>query len=261
MAFNDGKRAAAAAALAGLLLVSGARAADDQRRQPTQPMPNVVTEAEKQAGFRPLFDGKTAAGWRGYKKDKFPAGWKVVDGALVRAASGAGDIITEEQFDAFELLIDYRIAPEGNSGIMFGVRETGDAPWNTGPEIQVQDNEKGHDPQKSGWLYQLYEPAKDQKTGKPTDATKPAGQWNTLRILIAPAGQTSTVWMNGVKYYDFVRGGDDWKRRISKSKFAQMSGFGAAAKGHICLQDHGDEVAFRNIKIRPIAGGNERAAK
>lgn len=261
MALTNGKRAAAAA-LAGLLLVSGGtRAADDQRRQPIQPMPNVVTEAEKQAGFRPLFDGKTTSGWRGYKKDKFPAGWKVVDGALVKAEKGAGDIITEEQFDAFELLIDYRIAPEGNSGIMFGVRETGEYPWNTGPEIQVQDNEKGHDPQKSGWLYQLYEPAKDARTGQPIDATKPAGQWNTLRILIAPAGQTSTVWMNGVKYYDFVRGSDEWKQRISKSKFAQMPGFGMAPKGHIALQDHGDEVAFRNIKIRPIAGANERTEK
>lgn len=259
---SNGKLVIAAAAVAGLLLVPAARgfaddrpkadaAAAQQADDAQQSRPNTLTEAEKKAGFKLLFDGKTTQGWRGYKKDQISPGWKVVDGALVRASNGAGDIVTEEQYGAFELLIDWKIAPEGNSGLMFHATEEEGTPWMTGPEIQVQDNVKGHDPQKAGWLYQLYQPAKGDN-GQPIDATKPAGQWNTMRVIIAPPGQKSEVWVNGVKYYEFVKGSDDWDQRVQKSKFGKMPKFGKPTKGHISLQDHGDEVAFRNIKIRPI---------
>ena len=217
-----------------------------------EPAPNTLTDQEKAAGWKLLFDGKTTEGWRNYKKPDIGKGWKVENGALVRSASGAGDIITTDKYGAFELSLEFNIAKEGNSGLMFHVAETGDAPWHTGPEIQIQDNVAGHDPQKSGWLYQLYHPD--------FDATKPAGEWNHLRILLAPKGKTSTVWMNGKKYYDFELGSADWDARVAKSKFKDMKGFGNQGKGYICLQNHGDEVEYRNIKIRVIDGKESSAA-
>lgn len=204
--------------------------------------PNTLTEQEKAAGWVLLFDGATTDGWRNFRSDKISDGWQVVDGALARVRGGAGDIITQEQYDAFELVLEYRISKGGNSGVMFHVTEEEDTPWKTGPEIQVQDNVDGHDPQKAGWLYQLY-PA-DQ------DATRPVGQWNELRILITP--EKCSTHVNGVLYHEYQKGSDDWNKRVAKSKFGEMPRFGKARKGHIALQDHGDEVAYRNIKIREI---------
>ncbi|HEX4145052.1 MAG TPA: DUF1080 domain-containing protein [Pirellulales bacterium] len=205
--------------------------------------PNTLSDAEAKAGWKLLFDGKTTSGWRNFKKPDISPGWKVEDGALVRAEKGAGDIITDEQFGAFELVLDYKIAPEGNSGLMYHVSEEANRPPMVGPEVQIQDNKLGHDPQLSGWLYQLY-PSKE-------DATKPAGEWNHLRILITPA--KCEHWMNGVKYCEYVIGSDDWDARVAKSKFAKWPTFGKPTRGHICLQDHNSLVSFRNIKIRPIA--------
>jgi hypothetical protein len=214
--------------------------------------PNALSDQEKKAGFKLLFDGKTTNGWRSYQKKQINPGWQVEDGALTRAKEGAGDIVTLDQYGAFELLIEYKISRGGNSGIMFHVTEDEATPWMTGPEVQVQDNKEGGDPQRSGWLYQLYEPPKDPKTGEPVDATKPAGQWNSVRILIAPPGQKSEVYVNGVKYAEFVKGSDDWNARVAKSKFGEMKNFGKPTRGYISLQDHGNNVAFRNIKIRAI---------
>jgi hypothetical protein len=184
-------------------------AADDA--QPAT-APNTLTAAEQEAGWKLLFDGKSTAGWKGFKTDEVGAGWKVQHGALVRAEKGAGDIVTVDQFAAFELSLDYNISPAGNSGLMFHVTDEGKTPWQTGPEIQIQDNKAGHDPQKAGWLYQLYKPDGD------ADATHPAGQWNTLRILITP--EKCATYMNGAKYYEFVKGSPDWDARVAKSKFA-----------------------------------------
>ena len=202
----------------------------------------ALTPAEQQAGWRLLFDGATTDGWRNFKRDAVSPGWKVEDGALVRAAAGAGDIMTADQFGAFELVLEYKIAPGGNSGLMFHVTEEKDTPWQTGPEVQILDNVGGRDPNTAGWLYALYVPD--------GDATKPAGEWNEIRLRVTP--EKGETWMNGVKYYEFVKGSADWNARVAKSKFATMPLFGKAAKGHICLQDHGDTVAFRNIRIRPL---------
>lgn len=212
---------------------------------------NTLSEAEKRSGWQLLFDGESTDGWRNYKKDSISDGWKVEDGVLIRAQGGAGDIVTKEEYGAFEMLIDYKISPEGNSGLMFHVTEDGGQPWFSGPEIQVQDNVDGHDPQKAGWLYQLYRPGTAYgSNGETADATRPAGEWNQLYVRIAPDG--CEVCVNGVRYYTFKIGSDDWNRRVAKSKFSQFEGFGKAKAGHICLQDHGDMVSYRNIKVRRL---------
>jgi len=216
---------------------------------------NELGQDEKAAGWKLLFDGEDAnPWWRGYKKDDLPAGWKVIDGALVRRGPG-GDIITRDEFESFELSIDWKISSRGNSGVMFKVKETGERPGHTGPEAQILDNVLGRDPQKAGWLYDLY-PAD-------IDTTKPVGQWNNLilRCQKTAAGTFECEhWMNGVKYFDYIIGSDDWHIRVAKSKFADKPGFAKADAGHICLQDHGDEVAFRNIKIRILPTKEEEDA-
>lgn len=128
--------------------------------------------------------------------------------------------------------------------------------WQTGPELQLQDNEKAKDPQLSGWLYDLYKPENDPKTGKRLDATKPHGEWNHVHLLLSPEKCIHEI--NGVKYFEYVWGSEDFKDRIAKSKFASknrgMEGFAKEPSGYIGLQgDHG-QVSFRNIKIRPIEG-------
>jgi len=203
---------------------------------------NTLTAAEKEAGWTLLFDGKDTSHWRNYQKEGVSDGWKIVDGAIVRSSKGAGDIITKKQFAAFEMQLDFQITPEGNSGLMYHVTEEEKRPWQTGPEIQIQDNEHGHDPQKTGWLYQLYK--------ADVDATKPVGEWNTMRILITP--EKCEHHMNGKKYVEYVKGSADWDAQVAKSKFSKFANFGKPTKGHICLQDHGNKVGFRNIKIREI---------
>ena len=223
---------------------------------------NALTAAEQRGGWKLLFDGKTTRGWRNYQRDTTSPGWSVSHGALHRAANAAGDLVTAEQYRFFELSLEYRISKGGNSGIMFHVTENGSAPWHTGPEIQIQDNLAGRDPQKSGWLYQLYKPVKpawalrlEKQTGRTTpdivDATRPAGQWNHVYLRVSPT--RSEVAINGISYYYFQLGTADWKRRVAASKFAKHSGCATAGRGHIALQDHGDSVAFRNIKLRPLS--------
>lgn len=226
------------------------------------PAPNTLSEAEKLAGWKLLFDGESLDAWRNYKQDNVSPGWKIEEGAITRAAAGAGDIISKEKYENFELLLEYKISPGGNSGVMFHVTEENNTPWQSGPEIQIQDNVDGRDPQKAGWLYQLYQPGKarwkEQQSGTARadangilDATRPAGEWNQLYIRIAK--QQSAVIMNGYPYYQFVIGSDDWNKRVAESKFAAFPNFGKAGTGHICLQDHGDLVSYRNIKVREIA--------
>jgi hypothetical protein len=221
--------------------------------QPAGQPVNQLTDDEKKAGWKLLFDGKSFDGWHNYKKEGVRPGWQVKDGNLVCVEpKTAGDIVTTEKFDWFELLLDYNISVAGNSGIIFHIANDGGAMWQTGPEIQLLDNVKGADPQRAGWLYQLYKPEIDPKTNKPLDATKPAGEWNTIRVVIAPPPAKSEIDMNGVKYFDFVYNSEDWKDRISKSKFAKMQSFAKYDSGFIGLQgDHGS-VSFRNIRIRPI---------
>jgi glucose/arabinose dehydrogenase len=218
---------------------------------------NSLTPAEQKAGWKLLFDGKSAEAFRTFKKDSLNPQWKVTDGALVRTGNGAGDIITRDQFGNFELLLDFKISKGGNSGLMFKVTENATDPWHTGPEVQIQDNVDGHDPQKAGWLYQLYQTGNNPMTQKPLDTTRPAGEWNQMRLLVCE--DRAELFMNGHHYWTCKIGDKAWNDRLAKSKFAKLEGFAKAAKGHICLQDHGNEVAFRNIKVREVDGrGNPR---
>lgn len=212
---------------------------------------NTLTETEKAAGWKLLFNGESLQGWHNFKREGIRPGWQLKDGSLACVdPHNAGDIVTTDQFEWFELQLDYNISPGGNSGIMFHVTEEGGAAWATGPEFQLEDNEKASDPVRCGWLYGLYQPPLDPKTGKTLDATKPAGEWNHIRLLIS--AEKCEHEINGVKYFDYVLGSDDFNSRVAKSKFAKMPLFAKPSKGAISLQgDHG-QVAFRNIKIRPI---------
>ena len=207
---------------------------------------NQLTPEEEAAGWALLFDGKTLTGWED-PADLDPPGdsWSVEDGCIKATDHPQirEDLFTSRSFGDFELRFDWKISPGGNSGVMYHVLEKeGSPPWHTGPEIQIQDNAGGHDAQKSGWLYQLY-PADE-------DASKPAGEWNELRVLISP--EKCATHMNGVKYNEYVKGSADWDQRVAKSKFHKFEGFGKATAGHICLQDHGNRVSFRNIRIRKL---------
>lgn len=212
---------------------------------------NQLTAQERADGWTLLFDGQTFSGWTNFKSPKVRPGWKIQDGALVCVdPHDAGDLVSPGSYDWFELQLDYNISVGGNSGIMYHVSDAGNAAWASGPEFQLEDNAKASDPQRCGWLYALYQPPEDPKTGKPLDATKPAGQWNHVRLVIAPDGCIHEI--NGVKYFTYVLGSDDFKARVAKSKFASMPLFAKSGKGHIALQgDHG-QVSFRNIKLRPL---------
>ncbi len=219
--------------------------------QAQEGQPNTLTEAEKAAGWKLLFNGTDYSGWHNFKKEGVRSGWQVKEGALVCVdPHNAGDIVSPDQFDWFELQIDYNISEGGNSGIMYHVTEQENAAWATGPEFQLEDNAKAADPVRCGWLYALYQPPIDPKTGKILDATKPAGEWNHVRLVISPDKCVHEI--NGVKYFEYVLGSDDFKERVAKSKFSKMPLFAKADKGYIALQgDHG-QVSFRNIKIRSL---------
>jgi Domain of Unknown Function (DUF1080) len=232
------------ATLAGLGAIAAASAVFAAGKDPV----NQLTREERKAGWRLLFDGKTTSGWRGYKQTGVPAGWRALGGALTRAAKG-GDIVTVDQFQDFELAIEWRIAEGGNSGIMYRVSESEDNPFLTGPEYQVLDDARHPDAtrgipgnRKSGSLYDVYPPVKD--------VVRPAGQWNQAKIVVA--GNHIEHWLNGEKVVEAEIGSADWQKRIAASKWAKVATFARAARGFIDLQDHGDEVAYRNIKLRVL---------
>jgi hypothetical protein len=214
--------------------------------------PNTLTDAEKKDGWKLLFDGSTTNGWRGFNKDSVPAGWKVVDGALTRVDK-AGDLITTDKYADFDLTFEWRIAKNGNSGVFYHVAEAPDLDtvYRTGPEYQLIDNE-GHPDAKNGpdrWAganYALNAPTKSE--------TKPIGEWNQSRIVVK--GPHVEHWLNGTKVVDYELWSPDWKARVEKSKFKTMPRYGMEKTGYIALQDHGNEVAFRNMKIK-VLGGRE----
>lgn len=211
--------------------------------------PTPLTNAEVAGGWRVLFDGTSTTNFRGYKQSAFPAkGWAIEEGTLRSIKGGnGGDIITTDQFGDFEFALEYKCDTNANSGIMYRVTETADTAWQTGPEFQVLDDAglkvaSGH-PHSAGALYDLLPPAV-------TKVSKGAGEWNHARVRLS--GGLLQHYLNGQKVAECRVDGPDWKDRIGKSKFKDFPGFGVQPRGHIALQDHGDTVWYRNIKVRDL---------
>lgn len=203
--------------------------------------PNTLTPAEKAAGWKLLFDGKSTAGWHGYKKKT--ADWKVVDGALAPDPKASGDLLTDGTYGSFELSFEWKISPKGNSGVMYHVIETPEQSYHSGPEYQVLDNSRGEPPlQRAGGLYDLYAPSED--------VTKPVGEFNEGRIVVK--GSHVEHWLNGKKVAEYDLASADFKAKVAGSKFKAWPTFAASPSGHIALQNHGDDVWFRSLKVRAL---------
>ena len=219
---------------------------------------NSLTDAEKKAGWQLLFDGKTMTGWRNFRKKTIGKSWVINEEAIHldakpnkdghwQAADG-GDIITDKPYENFDFTYEWKISNCGNSGVMFNVVEADkyDYVWKTGPEMQVLDNTCHPDSRfvthRAGDLYDMIE-CKYQ-------TVKPAGEWNEARIK-SNKGNVE-FWLNGIKVVSFTMHDDTWKKMVAKSKFKDMPDFGKAKSGHLSLQDHGDKVWFRNIKIKEL---------
>lgn len=237
---------------------------DDQMDQESEEevAVNTLTEAEKEDGWKLLFDGENSGEhWRGYCNEAFPdSGWTVENNALKVIGSGAGeaggggDIITKKKYSAFELKLEWKVEKGGNSGIFYLAEEqcgeNGEPIWKSAPEMQILDNENHPDARlgedgnrKAGALYDMI-PADPQNT-------KPHGEWNEVRILVYQG--TVVHFQNGEQILEYHLWTDDWKEMVESSKFAEFEGFDDVAKeGYIGLQDHGNDVWFRNIKIKEL---------
>ena len=217
----------------------------DTGARPGEAAMTTLTPDERAAGWRSLFDGATTAGWRGYKRSDVPSGWRVVDGALTRVGQG-GDLITNDQFANFELALDWKVQPRGNSGVFYRVTEEGDQAYFTGPEMQVLDDARHPDGKSrltsAGAAYGLY--------GSPEGAVRPAGEWNQARVIAN--GAHVEHWLNGTKVVEYELWSPDWEKRVRESKFSAWPKYGRASRGHIAIQDHGDTVSFRNITIKVL---------
>ncbi len=214
--------------------------------QEAAPMPAANTDADE-PGFVPLFDGTSLAGWHPYRKPDAPiVGWDVVDGAIVRTARG-GDLISDRDYGDFDLRFEWKISSGGNSGVFYRATEDEEAAYWTGIEYQILDNDR-HPDGKNGpdrhaaAVYGMYAPENAQ--------TKPVGEWNSGRIVAR--GAHVEHWLNGTKVAEYELWTPEWKARVAETKFKDWPGYGMARRGHIGLQDHGDAVSYRNIRIREL---------
>lgn len=228
-----------------LILLCALTACSTASREAGMTAPNQLSAQEQREGFRLLFDGRTLSGWRGYGQTSMPEGWQVVDGAITRTGA-TRDIITTDQFTDFDLRLEWMIAPGGNSGIFYRAKDGPKAIYEYAPEYQVLDD-AGHadgraEITSAGSNFALHP--------VPRGVVKPAGEWNSTRIVVN--GNSVEHWLNGVRVVSYELGSEDWKRRVAASKFAAWPEYGLAPRGHIGLQEHGDRVAFRSIRIREL---------
>jgi len=237
----------------GLLVACASDEQPEQRAEIDEAPLNTLTEQEEAEGWVLLFDGESTDGWRGYGRDAFPeAGWTIEDGVLrVIGGERPGDIIYDEKFQNFRLSLEWKVSEAGNSGIFYLAQELEDRPiWHSAPEMQILDNENHPDAErgvdgnrKAGSLYDLI-PADPQNTN-------PAGEWNHAEVLVYRG--TVVHFQNGEQVLEYQLGTPAWDEMIANSKFAEIDDvFGKYEPGYIGLQDHNDDVWFRNIKIRKL---------
>ncbi len=229
-------------------------ACSSSKKASTSDKPNTLTSKEKNDGWVLLFDGTTTNGWHSYNKDFVEKNWKVADGALVMDTSlkddnNQGDIVTDKSYKNYDLKVDWKISPAGNSGIIFDVKESPkfEDTYNTGAEMQILDNISAEDNKKGNHLAGLlYDLSGTPDLSKP----KPVGEWNHSEIVQIDGHLT--FYFNGVKTVEVQQGSDQWKQMIDNSKFKTWPGFMTSPDGKIAFQDHGCEVAFRNVMIKEL---------
>ncbi len=216
---------------------------------------NALTEAEQAEGWVSLFDGKSKNGWHVWQAKSDGSSWKIADGTLYFDTTGkvedkinGGDLVTDSAYENYHLSLEWKISPNGNSGIVFGVKDDKkyEHTWHTGMEMQVLDND-GHADGKiikhrSGNLYDLI--------ASSSEPVNPVGTWNKAEIKWVNG--KLDLFLNGVNVVSTETGDDNWKKMVAGSKFKEMKDFGKFTSGKIALQDHGDAVWYRNIKIREL---------
>ena len=227
----------------GLVLVVGLTACGVSPEP--APTPDAVG-AEAGSDWVSLFDGQTISEWRGYKQEGVPDGWQVVDGTITRVGPGV-DLVSREQYSDFEFAFEWKLPPGGNSGIMFRVTEDLAQTYHSGPEFQLLDN-AGHADGKNpltsvGANYAIQAPTRD--------ASRPVGEWNTGRLLVD--GTHVEHWLNGEKVVEYELGTPEWTALVAESKFNVYPTYGRQPTGHVVLQEHGDAVAYRNLRIRVLS--------
>jgi hypothetical protein len=197
------------------------------------------------AEWQTLFDGETLDGWKSFKSPTPPEGWQVVNGAITRVGGG-GDLVSVGQYGDFELRLEWNISEGGNSGIMFRVDPNANRTFESGPEMQVLDDVRHPDGRSrltsAGASYGLHP--------SPQGVVRPPGEWNEVRIIAD--GPHVEYWLNGTRVVEYELWSPEWEELVANSKFAEWPGYGRAKRGHIVLQDHGDWVAYRNIRIREM---------
>jgi hypothetical protein len=204
---------------------------------------NTLTPEEAREGFRLLFDGKSLDQWRIYRGTDAGT-WEVQEGTIHHGPGDGADLVTKEQFADFELRMDWKLAPGGNSGIFYRGTEEDEAIYWTAPEMQVLDDSAHRDGQNrltsAGSAYGLY--------AAPAGVVRPAGEWNSVRIIVR--GKQVEHWMNGVKVVAYELQSPDWTAKVQASKFKEWPRYGLAPRGHVAVQVHGNDVWYRNVRIR-----------
>ncbi|TFG78602.1 MAG: DUF1080 domain-containing protein [Flavobacteriales bacterium] len=239
-------------------LIFGCKGKPENNKEEMEVEKTAETEmTAPEAEWTVLFDGTSFDGWKEYLKDGVSDHWKLEDGAMVlyppkdRKKGEAYNLVTTKDYTDFELSLDWRISEAGNSGVFWGVMEIPSLPeaYQTGPEIQVLDNDKHPDAKvgtthQAGSLYDMIGPSKD--------VTKPVGEWNTMVILVNHKNNQGSITLNGEEIVTFPTNDPEWSAMVAKSKFADWEHFGKHTTGKIGLQDHGNMVSFRNIRIKEL---------
>ncbi|RAJ10486.1 uncharacterized protein DUF1080 [Chitinophaga skermanii] len=212
---------------------------------------NTLTDTEKAEGWKLLFNGQNLDGWRMYQSKPADT-WGVQDGLLHCTGSATdksdkrGDLVTNDEYENFEFSADWKLAPQGNSGILYLVSEEFPSSYQSGPEYQLIDDnnfpEKLEDWQKTGGNYAMNPPLKN--------ASKPIGEWNNTRIIVNKGHVEH--WLNGEKVVEYELWNDEWKKHKSEGKWKDTPSYGSAKKGHIAFQDHGSEIWFKNVKLKQL---------